>query len=292
MAIISVKEGFSGVEAGGSDKALTATRTFSVVTDAVSDVPLDVFGAEDPVTGLSIPLVGDPHPTQYLLKAARPHIATVCPTFFNVKVNYSTRPNVSSTQEDDPLDEPAVYSWSDAASTEPVDEDADGNALVNAAGEPFDPPLTKDFEDPVLTITRNQASFDPDVKLDYGNSVCAEVFWGAAIGRARMTSIKGDEQAGSPAYWTCVYVIQFRFLTATDTPASKAWYWRVLNHGFRYIGSGSKTYAFLDTNGQPLSQPSLLAADGSPLAASADPVWLYFRKYPSKEWAVLGLNNT
>lgn len=285
MAILSVKKGFSGVTAAGDRSKLTTTATYSVVTDSRSDGPLAVLGAEDPVTGLKIPTPNTPHPDDGFYIAGVPRVSLVCPTFFNVQVPYATRSGgAQAWQYSDPLTEPADISWGDAGSVEQIDTDADGNAIVNVLGEPFDPPIAREYKDPVLTISRNEAAFDQTVKLTYEDTVNASEFWGGAPGRARMVSIVAHKVNASPAYWVVVYVIQYRMRTPSGVTDLKAWYRRILNQGLTYRPAPGES-PVATVNGELV----LLAADGTKTDRT-NPHWLEFRLFPPANWGILGLN--
>lgn len=292
MAILSVKKGFSGITAGGSETARTTVETYSVVTDSVSDGPLAVLATTDPTTGLAIPTPNTPHPDDAFYLAGVPNVSLICPTFFNVTVPYSTRGGQDqAAQYNDPLAEPAEISWGDVASVEPIDQDADGNAILNAAHEPFDPPPAMDIKDTLLRIKRNEAAFDPDTKLTFDDTTNQHVFWGGKPGRARMAIPAADKVNASPSYWKVLYEITFRMRTPVGVTDEKAWYRRILNQGYRYLDGDGVSHPILE-DGQPISQPKLLAADGSILASDADPVWLEFKKYPPTDWGLLGLDTT
>jgi len=276
MAIVSIKEGYTGVEAGGSVSRegvkRTATRVYTVVTDATSR-GLWTFPITDGT--LIIPAAGTAHPDDGDLYSGVPIVVAKGPAYFEVRVPYET-------EYEDPLAAAAELSWDDAERQVQYDTDLDGTPVANTLGEPFDPPRTKPVSDPVLIIERNQAAFDPDDKLLFQDTVCAEVFYGAAIGRAKMGKIKARSVAAETPYWRVRYEITFRMKTPTGVPDAKAWWTQLLNQGVKYLdGDGNLQ---LSPNGELL----LLAADGTKTTAAA-PHWLYFRDYPDQSWAALGL---
>ena len=99
--------------------------------------------------------------------------------------------------------------------------------------------------------------------------------------------IFAEEVHSDPTYWRVRFEIQFRMKTASGVPAAEAWDRQRLNEGFRYL-SGSDLLEFTDSHGKRVSQPKLLAADGTPLGSGADPVWLGFRMCASISWAAPG----
>lgn len=293
MSIINITKGWKDLAATGGKFDGKTFEIFSFVTDDPTDTPVS-FDFPVTVGGVTIPKAGTRHPDKRGYRCGHPQVSLVCPTFFNVRVNYSGSTNAageqSETDTNDPLSEPAEISWSDASSTEAVDQAFNGYPLVNTVGEPFDPPPTEEFKDTVLTITRNEAGFTPNVKRDYQDTVCNGAFWGAEAGRARMIQINADKVNGIVVYWRKKYVIQFRMLTPQGVKPLHAWCRRVLNHGFRYKDDEGKIRGIKDADGQPLSQPKLLALDGTLLKDDDDPVYLLFQRFLLKNWGPLGLN--
>lgn len=84
--------------------------------------------------------------------------------------------------------------------------------LVNSAGQVIK--LSTPQTNPILTISRYQASLDPDVITFFVNRVNSEPFWGAPKGTARMMSITDHEEAIDGGRWRLVtYVIKFKMVS-------------------------------------------------------------------------------
>jgi len=291
MAIISIKEGWRDVQAGGETNARTAVRVFSIVTDAASR---GVFTWPQTVGAQTIPVAGSEHPDDEALISREPQVTLVSPSFFLVAVPYSTEPYYAN-----PLDVPWDFEWDVAITTEPIDIDPDGHALANSIGEPFDPPLSEEFRDAVLRITRNQATWDPDTALAYEGTVSAGEFWGAPMGRARMANIRPVYVRGTVDYWRVTYEIHFRWKgpvgvgyvlndqdawEQVDAGDEHAWYRRLLNQGRKYKAGDGKTY---DTqNGELIA----LNIDGSKWEEGSAKTWLLYKRYPFVDWGALLLD--
>lgn len=273
MAVVDVKWGWTGVEAGGTGDAYYRVRVGTVLCDAA-----DSF---DTVTA-ALPAAGDSHPDNANFKAEAPTVRMKAPNFFEVSIRYVSSGRAVFPQDEDPLAEPADISWDDAERTVAYDTDLDGTPIANTLGEPFDPPPTREISDPVLIIERSQAAFDPDDKLTYQDTICSETFYGAAIGRSKMGKIKARLVHAETDYWRARYEIQFRMRTPTGVVAAKAWWKQLLNQGVKYKDAGGNIQ--LSPNGEIV----LLAADGKK-TTPASPHWLYFREYPDQSWAALGL---
>ena len=283
--IISILEGYTGVESGGSGRGAgskrTATRVYTVVTDNPADSPVWAFPVTDDI--VTIPAAGDPHPDYWAMKSGKPHVVKKGPTYFQVRVPYETNdPSNSQQNHEDPLSAPADISWDDSERTVAYDRDMDNNPVVNTMGEPFDPPLTRSVSDPVLIIERNQAAFYPDDKLSFQDSVCSHQFWGADLGRARMGKIKARTCYGETFYWRVRYEIIFRMHTPAGVTPADAWHRQILNQGVNYKDADGKTHP------SPNGELVLLAADGTKTDESS-PHWLKFREFPALNWMPLGL---
>jgi len=275
MAVVEVRYGYTGVEYSGDESAYRMTRACTVITDDPADGQIVVAAA--------LPAPGTAHPDAANFYSGVPQINRRGPTLWDVKIVYVTGGLVTFPQEEDPLSEPADISWDDGEYSVLYDMDIDGEEVVNSMGEPFDPPLMRDISDPVLIIERNQASFSPTTKLTYQDTICAEVFYGAAVGRAKMGKIKARSVYAAVAYWRARYEVQFRMNTPADVPDEKAWWRCILDQGVKYKDADGNVQ--LTPNGELV----LLAADGTRIPLGDPPHWLYFREYADVSWAALGL---
>lgn len=278
MAVLSICEGYTGCQAGGSAQKKTSLRVFTMVSDTPADGPLS-FTFPLTAGAVTIPDVGTGHPDDGDYLSGVPQVVKKGPTFFAVTVPYETVDETSVNSNQSPLAQPTELAWDDAERQVPYSEDLDGNPAVNTMDEPFDPPLTREISDPVLIVTRNQAAFYPDDKLLYQDTVCTELFLGAAIGRVRLGKIKAQTltRAGVTC-WRVRYEIIFRMKTPTGVLPAKAWWRCVLNQGVKYFDTGGQQR--ISPNGEML----LLDTDGYVTTAAA-PHWLYFREYDDQAWA-------
>ncbi len=283
MSVVSLKEGFTGVTAGGSGSMRTATRVFTAVTDDPADHGLWTYPLT--VGAVTIPEYGTPHPDKSTYYSRVPQVTKKSATFFEIKVPYET-PSDSEDETEDPLSKPAEYTWDDAERTVPYDRDLDNNPVINTMDERFDPPLTREISDPVLIIERNEADFDPDVKLDYQDTVSVVPFFGAAAYRAKLGKVKARSVTltGGTVYWVIRYEIHFRMKTPSDTPEDKYWFRCVLNQGMTYVDKGSGIDRI-----SPTGEPVNIDLDGYRVS-NVNAVWLYFREYFDTNWpTALGL---
>ncbi|HUT58858.1 MAG TPA: hypothetical protein VNA25_13510 [Phycisphaerae bacterium] len=286
MAVINIKKGFTGVEAGGDDRSGTTTECFTVLTDP-GDSQLFSWPISDGV--LTIPAPGTSHLTKDWYLSQIPHVAKKGPGYFEVRVPYKTPDPFDEKRPgeyEDPLSMPAEISWGDERHVVAYDKDLQDppKPVVNAMGQPFDPRLTREICDPVLTIDRNQAAFDPDDKLAYQDTTNLDEFWGAPLGVARLTRMQARSVDAVTPYYRAHFEIVFRVNVPPGTPEGKAWWRCILNQGTIYKDDAGVTQKTAD------GQLCLLAADGKQTTPEA-PHWLYFREYKDKSWFDLGLED-
>ena len=298
MSIIDVKPGWSGALASGDGVARTATRMFTVATTAATDTPVTIQQAYH----LGVPRKGDLYPGDGLLRCEAPvDVRAIGPRLYQVTATYKTLTSGSQGgDQTNPLAQPATAAWSFSSSDEAIDEDIHGNPLTNVNGEPFDPPITRRQNDPVLTIQRNEKTFDYRRAIQYmakGGATNSGGFFGASKGQARIENISssGRRFENGIGYDPVIYEIQFR---------QDGWKTRVLNQGFltRALGipaadiptaiKAPDGFHYLvqirDLKGQPVTSPALLD-DAGFLLGNKPAVWVTFEIHPSMNFGVLNL---
>jgi hypothetical protein len=234
------------------------------------------------INGCRIPAIWEAHPydanTYVISKSVAMYAGPFC---WKVTVNYKYIP--------DPLLEPYTVDWLFSSCTEPIDKDKSGAALVNSAGEPFDPPIQEEFNDLVLRITRNEAAYDPALASEYKKAVNSDQFLWFEPYTVRCNLFEGRRiRIGNLFY----YQVNYEFIIRQDPDADgniSGWKRRILDQGFREktgTDEGKPTYALiLDDNGTPINQPALLDGSGSKLDDAADPYYFSFETKPSKSFA-------
>ncbi len=255
----------------------------------------------DPSTGVYIPPLWSWHP--YHVAAIQGGWADYSSTIFAssrkatvaddaglrwiVEVWYSSVAN--------PLNLEPVVNIDFTDETVEMDTDAEGNAILNAANEPFDPPMQKVVHDLVLRFSQvnlTPAEFDDVKASSYVGCVNAGSFLMFPEGTVKLRSCPGQLRRVGDIYfveWSFEFVIR----TAYSDPLRLGWVRRVLNQGFRNIDG--KT--FVDTvvkDGEeqetvimPRTEPTLLDEDGYELADDADPDWLTFDDAPRMDFGTL-----
>lgn len=205
-----------------------------------------------------------------------------------VRIDYDKSLSRNDSSEFDwaqnPLQAPPIIRWEDETTTEPIEQDADGNAIANVNGEAING-VTIELPDPVLIVTRNFATWSPHIIHQYRMSVNSDTFAGFAAGTGRLVSASAeliiDPNYGG--YWRVTARVRFRY--PYNTTAQKAWYARVLNQGFR-IRPTADDDPVKSTNDVT---PTLLKSDGTKEDDSDNAHWLEFKRYFPLPYANLGL---
>lgn len=186
MSIEYVKELWPGRSGSDTfDKHRQYVRTYEVrTTDAADDVV---------TAGLTtlLPRLGQSYPSDpaAVVVDITPTNSSEDPTLWTVEVKYDTeiprpasaeyaQPNAAGVtspggsgggggnqvppplREENPLLRPPMYRLGHETTTEVCEVDWLGKPIDNSAGEPFDPPVTREVSFPVFTITKNVQSVD------------------------------------------------------------------------------------------------------------------------------------
>ncbi len=260
MGVLSVKTDWSSEAAGGSGERRTATRAWTVEVASPAD------GAVVVQTAPGIPRKGEEHPDDPWLRAEIPQVARLAPMLYRVTVEY-TSASGSGSAGDNPLQQPARKRWGYASSYEPVDVDAKNKPILNTAGCTFDPPVQAEVFDDVLTVTRNEATFDRTRSRAYNGAVNKDTFYGAPPGEALVTVEAEEVHEGKFAYWQVTYQVRFR---------RGGWRKRRANVGLTQLRDGQRVPIFDSQTGQPVTEPQPLNSDGSHRSGNAAPDILEF----------------
>ena len=156
----------------------------------------------------------------------------------------------TDTSEDDeeaaedpenPQDWTPKVAWSFRTLQEVMEEDADGDAVVNSQDEPLLP--MHDVNIPVLTVKRYKINFLPSEITDYVNRVNSDQFYGVGEKQALIVGIRADQtKIQNVKLWEVTYTIEFRL--------DKTWELRLLDHGSKYTNDDGETVPFR-VKGQP-----------------------------------------
>lgn len=295
MAILSVDEVFEG-RSGKMDRmwARAYSRTWRVITDSPYDGAMAVrnaipvgIGAAYVVRDAGGSTILEQDLQSFALEVAAAVEGTAddgCSWL--VTVQYG--PYDANTFPANPIDHPLKISWGFAKYEKVVDETIPDpvttktKAIVNSAGDYFDPPPTMDDSRPVLRIVRNEQTYSPTLALSWKDTINTDVWNGFAARTVKCGEIPAELRWNQECgyYYEVTYEFEIN---------PSGWKKEVLDQGLRKLVSGAQQ-AITDSKGQPVTSPVLLDGSGAPLASGADPVFLQFSIY--NEAAFSGLNLT
>lgn len=290
-----------------ADRQLTKTKDGWTAVRA-----WDVIDCDDEFQAVSVVGVvrGQGHPLSSAMTCKQIDSTAVSPTFYSVRATYSSQTDGDTGGGG--AESAATIHWETVTNSEPVDRDADGNPITNSALDPFDPPLTRDFNDKVLVVTRAEPFYDPIAKGVWENTVNngPVTFMGIAFPAEslRCLSIQpGREYSDAD---TSV-LVEYRFLYRRDLQKA-----RVLDQGFGawFTSNNTQTKGELYTGqGTQVTKPKLLNGKGKPLdvtlkverkydpvelgaspvgaevEANASAAWLLWRLYKRTDFTRIGL---
>lgn len=285
MAAINVtqmwsKEGGSG-ESEKYDSFATRfshTEGYQVLAE-IGDSPEDVLAA----TG--IPDYGERHRSGADSFVDSKQAEPLGPIFWVVTVNYKGQR----------FDSNVDIEWTDSTSTEPVDRDYYGRAIVTACNEQVEG-LTYELADPVVVIRRKFLLFNAYTIAQYRHATNSDTFLGWPPGTARLIGISARNQFkwNMPLeQWDVTARIQFRipYMGAT---AAQAWYKRWRHEGLYINGAADpdtevNIQRARDAMGQEITKPILLKENGSQEGNPDYALFVYTQLYGSLPYSALGL---
>jgi hypothetical protein len=280
MAAISVtqmwsKEGGSGESEKYDSFATRFSHTEGYQVEAqIGDSPEDVLAA----TG--IPAYGERHRSGadsfVMSKDAQP----LGPIFWIVTVNFT------GSRFDGNVD----VEWTDTTTSEPIDRDFIGSAIVTSAGEQVEG-LTYELSDSICIIRRKFFLFNAYTASLYRHATNSDTFLGWPPGTGRLVgfSAKNQFKFGMPLeQWDVTARIQFRrpYMGAT---AAEAWYKRWRHEGLLAIYDGEGIRRVTDNLGQEVTKPVLLDDLGYVEPNPNNAVFRYTKIYDSLPYSALGL---
>lgn len=304
MALVYCTELWDG-NGGSADKDGKAryTRRWEIRTDDPLDGPKTVSAHPD------IPARGSPYVTDTefdllaLAQDAQVERSSEDPTLWYVSVTYQSsfdwptgvQPSESAPsagsgaaggagsapepgeQVESPLNRPPVWRCSFQTTQKVAEKTFAGNAIVNAAGLPFDPPLMRDVSYPVITLTRNV----PDVQFSQlrllQDAVNDAEWCGLPERSVRVTGIEyGPKYENGFAYFEITYQLSVRYPN---------WDFEVLNAGFTELVGGN--WVAITDGTRPVTEPVPLDVAGAKLDPADTPNFMTFRVYPERDFGTL-----
>lgn len=281
MTLVSCNEITKGRTHSLSKDDSTYTRVFRIITDDPDDGPQTVRGylasEEGIVYGVTY-AAGNDVDLSSRVKTITPSPASDDGRHWDVTVQYGIFDTDSTSSS--PLDEAWQYDWSFSQYEEPVEVSVNGFYVLNSAGDPFSEPITRERARPILSVSRNELSFNSILSIYYVGAINLDSFQGGGPGTVRCINIGASRQYqdGFGYYWSAKYEFEFR---------SEGWDKIVLDAGYRELSGGKKKQIMV--NGRPVNDPALLNGGGGAAPAGAEPSYKRFQVYPALPFSVFGI---
>lgn len=214
---------------------------------------------------------------------------------FVITAEFSTSPPENPDQDTSPVKRPSKLSWGFREVEVAPLEDASGSPeapgipavsgklYLNSIGDPLETPLIIPEVHSVLSIVRNELSFNSSLALSLANKVNDAAWLGAATGTVKADPPSAGEQfTDGFSYWAVTY--RFEYDPKGWNPT------RVLNAGRKYRKNGQGPKILIpDEQGVLSGDVQLLKANGDLLTDFTQPHWLEFTQFKTTNFNVFNL---
>jgi hypothetical protein len=208
-----------------------------------------------------------------------------------VTVEFSNAPQEKQEEEKNnepnPLLRPARVRWTSSIYQQAVEKDINGKAILNSAGDYFDPPPEVDRSRWAAHVSKNYASL-PEWLLDYADALNDAPFkiGGLTVltGKAKLSEMAISElqKENDTEFYELSFSIQFR---------KEGWVLKMLDQGLHYLTTPDDltTKTKIKINGEDAAAPVLLDGHGGILAdpSPTSALFLGFDEYEAKNFLVL-----
>jgi len=235
--------------------------------------------AEDVLAAAGIPAYGERHRSGADSFVISKDATPLGPIFWMVSVNF----------EGSRFDGNVDVEWTDATSSEPIDRDITGAAIVTSVNEQVEG-LTVDLSDQVVIVRRKFIAFNPYDFAPYRHATNSDTFIGWPPGTARLMGLSAKNQFkfNMPLeQWDVTARIQFRIPYMGATSA-QAWYKRWRNEGI-YVYTDTGFARARDSFGQEVTKPVLLTELGYQETNPNNAIFNYTQVLNSLPYSALGL---
>jgi hypothetical protein len=297
MATYNVDEQTKGNDSGwkrGNDGKVTlnASRSWSIVSDTPGASSERV--KQDLQSTGQLPSDDDPHPDNGQLLGGGIKVVRESPILYTATAAYRS-PELSPTDTGNETVEPwngkATVSYRSVSGTAEVDEDYEGNAIVNpGTNEPVSG-VTRKVSDVLAIIKRPFLVFSGPVIRQFMDQPNSDAYLGFPPGEGLVQVIHADPDSyGGLEYYNVTAEVLFR--TPYRTTSEKAWYHRRTIKGYYEVvtpDSGpQKIVRCVDSEKQFETQPVLLDASGQRLQDGANPEFAETKLYGSIAYSGMG----
>lgn len=266
---------------------ITFQRAFSITLDAGDPI-------EEAYTAAGLPAASSLYPGTFSVFCENYTVERPSPILAIVICNYRGESGpAGSPGTQSPIDTGYKIRWGVTVEDAEIDEDWNGDPLVNANDEPITGIREKLYDD-VVYIERNFLGINRYALRQYRRATNSDLFLGWPPGTARL--IDDESEAvfvnGVIRYWKVRAAIQFR--EPYRTTPDKAWYKRVRHEGYKVRDAAGDPphIAWDEGTKQPTTTPVLLDKDGTKAGSFFTfprPTWLEFQTLGSLPYSALGL---
>lgn len=279
MTITRVNEiwqGRNGSDSAGGER--TYSRVFRVLTDSNFDTVVEA-------TANGTPVFGDLFPSDneaFCQKVSGTQEA-FSPRVWIITCSYSNKRVLLVN----PLNDPTVFTWGTQQFQRPYFKDRDGFAILNSAGDPFDPPVEGDDSRTSVTMVRNVATV-PVWFLKARDRLNSTTYTidGITINseRAKIQKVSAGKQEKRNG-------VSFRTISTTMYVQDDSWQKSILDAGFRLTSPilGGARVHILNGDGTQVTSPVPLDGTGDKIEepTPANAVFLDFDIYNTFDFNTL-----
>lgn len=249
------------------------TITFQVLTDSLNDSPRQAAESIGVDIGDAFVFAGVPDPRAVCTGANVSEPERIIANNGNhgyryfVTLTYAQLENAQIPSN--PLNSPAEYSFDIDYIEIPIDYDANGQPILNTAGDKFDPTLTTKVNFLRMTVTQNELYYDRRLAVAYANKVNSDAFEGLTPGQCLCESITGQ----GPNFQDDIsyYKVTYSFAIKED-----GWKDPVISAGMRELDDSGKLQN-IQVKGSDITTPMALDANGKAIKDnSGTPVKMEF----------------
>lgn len=184
------------------------------------------------------------------------------PCSWEIEAQYSSEPlrGGDDQQPEDPTDKPATAHWRSKLYRAPVVQDKDGHAIINSAGDYFDPPPEDDFPNWTVTIQKNVAAIPTSI-INFAGAVNESSFYlqnvyvGPRVAKVMDLDIPPHAFQNDILFFPVTYQLEFKAETWDLTPLQQGWNYK--------DGTDRKQIVTDDTPPRPVSTQRLLDSSGA-----------------------------
>lgn len=200
-----------------------------------------------------------------------------------ITLNYSwyDANTIGGGPEQNPLLMPIEVSWGWRDQELPIGVDINGNAVLNTAGDPYDPPVAINDPRRMMTVVRNEAVISLSLHQDYQNAINTDPWAGYQPYFAHCLSIVPKNVFHQLVGWYYQTTYEFEFITPRQAQAQagsgkggelQGFRKQIVNQGFRAIDQSTNKKYHVVYRGIPVSQPVLLDQNGAELPLNSPPI--------------------